>query len=101
MKAVLCAAMVAALALPVGARAQGIPGGVEQQPRFREYVVRQNVPSYRYEHEVRVGAVLPSTGVRYYEVPAEYGVRGHRYTVVNGRTVLVEPSSHRIVQIIE
>jgi hypothetical protein len=50
---------------------------------------------------VRVGTELPSSGVRYYEVPAEYGVRGHHYTVVNGRTVLVDPSTHRIVQVIE
>jgi hypothetical protein len=30
-------------------------------------------------------------------VPPEYGVRDHRYTVVNGRTVLVEPRTRRIV----
>jgi hypothetical protein len=58
-------------------------------------------PSYRYENEVRVGAVLPSSGVEYYEVPAEYGVRDYRYTVVNNRTVLVDPRTHRVVQIIE
>jgi hypothetical protein len=27
--------------------------------------------------------VLPSSGVTYHEVPAEYGVRDYRYTVVN------------------
>ena len=47
------------------------------------------------------GAELPSTGVTYYEVPAEYGVKNYRYTVVNDRTVLVDPHSHRIVQVIE
>jgi hypothetical protein len=50
---------------------------------------------------VRVGAVLPSSGVQYYEVPQEYGVREYRYTVVNDRVVLVEPRTRRIVQIIE
>jgi hypothetical protein len=44
---------------------------------------------------------LPSAGVSYYEVPAEYGVKDYRYTVVNNRTVLVDPRTHRIVQIIE
>jgi hypothetical protein len=68
------------------------------------HVLRQrtrHVPSYRYEREVRVGADLPSRGVTYYEVPREYGVTKYRYTVVNDRTVLVDPSTHRIVQVVE
>ena len=73
----------------------------QQQPQFRQYVVQHGVPSYRYQDEVRVGAVLPSSGVQYYEVPAEYGVRDYRYTVVNDRVVLVEPRTRRIVQIVE
>jgi hypothetical protein len=36
-----------------------------------------------------------------YEVPREYGVTKYRYTVVNDRTVPVDPSTHRIVQVIE
>src|SRR5436305_7928083 len=128
--------LVAALAVPALAQAQGVPGGIErgaregeraagpvgavvggtiggvvggvagvlgvdQRPRFRSYVVEQRRPSYTYRDEVRVGAVLPEAGVTYYEVPAEYGVRDYRYTVVNGRTVLVEPRTHRIVEIVE
>lgn len=75
--------------------------GVDQRPRFREYVVRERRPSYRVRDEVRVGTVLPERGVTYYEVPAEYGVRGYRYTIVNDRPVLVDPRSHRIVEVIE
>src|SRR5215213_2506555 len=136
MKFVSSTLLLAALAFPVGAQAQGIIGGaqrgaeegaaaagpvggvvggvlggaaggvagllgIEERPRFQQYVVRQNVPSYRYQEEVRVGAVLPSSGVTYHEVPAEYGVRNYRYTRVNNRIVLVEPSTHRVVQIIE
>jgi len=87
----------------LGGAAGGVAGllGIEERPRFQQYVVRQGVPSYRYEQDVRVGAVLPSSGVTYYEVPAEYGVRNYRYTRVNNRIVLVEPSTHRIVQVIE
>ncbi|HEV2559440.1 MAG TPA: DUF1236 domain-containing protein [Microvirga sp.] len=91
---------------PVGAVVGGVTGAIaggiaeQSQPGFRQYVVQQNVPSYRYEQDVRVGAVLPSSGVRYYEVPAEYGVEGYRYTVVNETPVLVEPGTRRIVQII-
>lgn len=91
---------------PVGAAVGGVTGAIigglagEQQPRFRQYVVQQNVPSYRYQEEVRVGAVLPSSGVEYYEVPAEYGVKNYRYTVVNETPVLVDPGTRRIVQIV-
>ncbi len=37
----------------------------------------------------------------YYEVPRQYGETQYRYTVVNNRTVLVEPGTRRIVQVID
>jgi hypothetical protein len=87
----------------VGAATGTVGGilGVDDRPRFREYVVREHRPSYVYREEVRVGAVLPETGVTYYEVPAEYHAPGYRYTVVNNRPVLVEPRSRRIGEIID
>ena len=87
----------------VGAGVGAVAGGIadDARPRFRGYVTERKVPSYRYEKEVRVGADLPPSGVTYYEVPKEYGVTKYRYTVVNDRTVLVDPGTHRIVQVIE
>ena len=87
----------------VGGAAGAIVGGLaeQQQPQFRQYVVRQGVPSYRYEEQVRVGAVLPQSGVTYYEVPQEYGVSNYRYTVVNNTPVLVDPSTRRVIQVID
>jgi uncharacterized protein YcfJ len=91
---------------PVGAAVGGVTGAIvggiadQQQPEFRQYVTTQSVPSYTYKEDVRVGAVLPESGVTYYEVPAQYKVKGYRYTVVNNTPVLVEPSSRRIVQVI-
>jgi uncharacterized protein YcfJ len=91
---------------PVGAAVGGVTGAIvggiadQQQPEFRTYVTTQKVPSYTYKEEVRVGAVLPETGVTYHEVPAEYKVKGYKYTVVNNTPVLVEPSSRKIVQVI-
>jgi Protein of unknown function (DUF1236) len=96
---------------PVGAVVGGAVGGVvggvagvlgaDQRPRFRTYVEHERRPSYRYREDVRVGVELPSEGVEYYELPPEYGVRDYRYTVVNDRTVLVDPRTHRIVEVIE
>ena len=87
----------------VGAVAGTVGGilGVEDRPRFREYVVRERHPSYRYDNDFRVGAMLPESGVTYYDVPAEYHVTGYRYTYVNDHAVLVDPRTHRIVQIID
>ena len=96
---------------PVGAIVGGTIGGVlggvagvlgaDQRPRFHSYVVEQRRPSYRYQGDVRVGAELPEAGVTYYEVPQEYGAREYRYTVINDRPVLVDPRSHRIVEVVE
>ncbi len=87
----------------VGGVAGGISGllGLDQRPRFREYVVNARRPSYRYNGNLTVGAELPETGVTYYDVPAEYGVRDYRYTVVNERAVLVDPRTRRVIQVIE
>jgi hypothetical protein len=74
---------------------------VEQRPAFREYIVRERVPNYTIPDRVIVGGVLPETGVTYYDVPQTFGVTPYRYTVVNGQTVLVEPRSRRIVQVVD
>ena len=87
----------------VGATVGAVAGGIadESRPRFRTYVTGQRHTSYHYQNDLRVGADLPSSGVTYYEVPREYGVTKYRYTVVNDRTVLVDPGTHRIVEIID
>ncbi|MEZ2409236.1 DUF1236 domain-containing protein [Bosea sp. RCC_152_1] len=92
---------------PVGAVVGGVGGAVvggiagDATPRFKTYVRAHEVPSYTYQEDVRVGAVLPETGVTYREVPAEFGAKGYRYTVVNDRTVIVEPKTRKIIQVIE
>lgn len=109
------AAVVAAMSAPIAAQAQrgtvGVTGGVavddalgiapDQRSAFREYIVREKVPNYSIPDRIVVGGVLPETGVTYYDVPQTFGATPYRYTVVNGRTVLVEPRSRRIVQVIE
>jgi uncharacterized protein DUF1236 len=96
---------------PVGAFIGGVVGaatgtvggilGVDDRPRFREYAYHDRRPSYHYSDELRVGAVLPESGIDYYDVPAEYNARNYRYAYVNDRLVLVDPATHMIVEIIE
>lgn len=92
---------------PVGATVGAVSGAAiggiadDNRVRFRSYVTERRHPSYRYESDLRVGAVLPASGVTYYDVPAEYKIKKYRYTVVNDRAVLVEPGSRRVIQIID
>ncbi len=72
-----------------------------QRSAFREYIVRERVPDYTISERVVVGTVLPETGVTYYDVPQTFGATPYRYTVVNGQTILVEPRSRRIVQVVD
>ncbi|KRQ13998.1 hypothetical protein ACVMIH_003505 [Bradyrhizobium sp. USDA 4503] len=111
------AAVAAAITVPaVAAQAQTVgivrggpavavddDGGiaVEQRPAFREYIVRERVPNYTVPDRVVVGTVLPDAGVTTYDVPQRFGATPYRYTVVNGETVLVEPRSRRIVQVVD
>ena len=81
---------------------EGVDGIAEDQvPAFRQYVVRERIPNYAIPDRVGVGIVLPQNGVTYYDVPQSFGTTPYRYTVVNSRTVLVEPRTRRIVQIID
>ena len=112
------AAIAGAISVPIAAQAQSdtvgiVRGGsviidddvdgiaVDRRPAFREYIVRERVPNYTIQDRVIVGGVLPEAGITYYDVPQTYGPTPYRYTVVNGQTVLVEPRSRRIVQVVE
>ena len=112
------AAIAGAMVAPIAAHAQstittGVGGGstvvvgehegisADRRPAFREYIVRERVPNYTISERVVVGGVLPEAGVTYYDVPQTFGVTPYRYTVVNGQTILVEPKSRRIVQVVD
>ncbi len=115
------ATIAAAISAPVAAQAQNSVGGtvgvvgpggvvvdtgtvgiaVDQRPAFREYIVRERVPNYTIPGRIVVGTVLPESGVTFYDVPQTFGATPYRYTVINGETVLVEPRTRRIVQVID
>jgi hypothetical protein len=113
------ATVMATMSAPIAAHAQytvGVAGSgsntvivddgtvgiaLDQRPAFREYIVRERVPSYTIPDRVIVGGILPESGITFYDVPQTFGASPYRYTVVNGETVLVEPRSRRIVQVIE
>jgi len=96
-------AVVAVTLLGTGAAlAQTIVIEPEQRTRIREYVVEQRVPPVRFRERVTVGAVLPAD-VDLVAVPETWGpsLRRYRYVYWDDRVVLVEPSSRRVIQIID
>lgn len=118
--AFIAALFAGAIGLPVAASAQDTslsPGvtigsagprgdldngiAADQGRNFRSYVVEEQTPSYSVPGEIRIGTTLPDIGVTYYDVPERFGATRYRYTIVNDRTVLVDPKTRKVVQVVE
>jgi hypothetical protein len=48
-----------------------------------------------------VGDVLPDSGLLYYDIPLSYGLGLFRFTIVDGETVIVDPTTSRAVGVID
>jgi hypothetical protein len=73
----------------------------DQRKNFRTYVQEEQTPSYRLPGDIRIGTTLPDVGVTYYDVPERFGATRYRYTIINDRTVLVDPKTRKVVQVVE
>ena len=94
------AAGAVAGAIVGAAIATGVMVPHEHREPLREYIVRENRPSYRYEEEVVVGRELPPRAYESYPVPERYGVPpGHHYTVINDRVVIYHPQTRRVIHV--
>ena len=106
---------VAALAWAGSAYAQSAtvntgvaPAGVsvtiapEQRTKIKQYVVEKKMKPITVKERITVGASLPSD-VELVEVPGDWGpeLSRYRYVYSGDDVVLVEPSSRRVVQIID
>jgi len=79
------------------AAAQDVVIAPEQQTVIKEYVHKQPLASIKLPGvKLSIGSVLPDT-VELHEVP---NVK-YRYVVVDNQTVIVDPGTHKIVQVIE
>jgi len=61
------------------------------------YVQRENVPSVTVTEDVRVGSTLPGS-VQLRTIPRQ---EKFSFAVINNRRVIVEPSTRRIIRIVE
>ncbi|EPE94776.1 DUF1236 domain-containing protein [Rhizobium grahamii] len=88
-------AAIAALMLTGTAMAQTtvvtVPGEV------RTYITEQEVPSVTYDGDIIVGTELPSS-VEVHTIPSNdaYG-----YTVINKQRVIIDPHTHRVIEVIK
>ena len=73
---------------------------VEQKPAFLDYVKRQQMHSGLLVKTVSVGDILPDSGVRYYDIPLRYGTPFYRCVVIGDEVVIADPSTGRVVQVV-
>ena len=101
---VLSTATALAIAFGAQALAQSVTVEIapDQRTRIKEYVVKEKVRPFVMKERVTVGATLPAD-VELQTVPADWGpsVTKYRYVYHDNHVVLVEPSSRRVVQIID
>ena len=73
-----------------------------QRTMIKEYVVKEKVKPLTLKERVTVGVTLPAD-VELVSVPETWGpsVTKYRYVYWDNRVVLVEPSSRRVVHIID
>ena len=73
----------------------------DQKAKFLAYVKRQRPISRSLSRRVSVGEVLPDSGLLYYDIPLSYGRGLLRFTIVDGETVIVDPTTSRAVEVID
>jgi hypothetical protein len=107
--AVAIATLVSSSALAQSTTVTTSPGGAasvtiapEQRTKIKQYVVQQKVKPTVVKERIAVGATLPAD-VELLSVPADWGpeVSRYRYIYSDNHVALIEPSSRRVVQIID
>jgi hypothetical protein len=102
-KSLLMGAAALALIATSGAFAQTtIIIKPEQRARMHDYIVKEHVAPVPLQGRVVVGTVLPPD-VRLAPVPEVWGpgLERYRYVYWNDRVVLVDPTSRRVVDVVE
>jgi hypothetical protein len=92
------AAAGAVIGGPVGAAIGGAAGGIiGAAVPPRDVIIQQSAPSVAYDRDIVVGQPLPQT----IEVRPVPKYRTYSYAVVNGRHVVVDAGTRRVVQVLD
>jgi hypothetical protein len=102
MKCVTVSALAFALLASPLAMAQTVVIAPEQRTVIKEYVTKEKVRPYKLQTRATVGATLPAD-VELAPVPETWGpsFRSYRYVYTGDDVVLVDPSSRRVVEVID
>lgn len=100
----MIAAGILGLALSSGAFAQTTAVDLDpgQRTQIKEYVVKQKVQPVEIKERIVLGSTIPQTVVLS-DAPAAWGapVAKYKYVYSGSNVYLVDPSSRRVVQVIE
>jgi len=113
-RTLLAGVTILALAGPAFAQSTTVTTGVapsagasvtiapEQRTRIKQYVTEKKVKPVTVKERVSVGATLPAD-VELVDVPPDWGpeLTRYRYVYSDNHVMLVEPSSRRVVQVID
>ncbi|WP_119268344.1 DUF1236 domain-containing protein [Taklimakanibacter deserti] len=106
MKTLAAALLAGALAISVPiAMADDIVISPEVGVQFHSDVKTKKIKTYKHDGDLKVGVVVPAD-VEYYDVPADVvvatpGLKGHKYVYLNEHVYVVEPSSRKIVAVVD
>jgi hypothetical protein len=102
MRIILFAAAAAAVLASGPLLAQTVVIAPEQRTVIKEYIVKEKIRPYKLQSRVTVGATLPAD-VELAPVPETWGpaFRTYRYVYTGDDVVLVEPSTRRVVEVID
>jgi hypothetical protein len=102
MKRILFAATAVAVLANSYAMAQTVVVTPEQRTTIKKYVTTEKVRPYKMQSRVTIGATLPAD-VELAPVPETWGpsFRSYRYIYTGDDVVLVDPSSRRVIEVID
>ena len=94
--------LATAALLSSGALAQTVELAPDQRTKIKQYVTTQKVAPTTVKEKITVGATLPAD-VRLQPVPADWGpsVSKYEYIYTDNHVVLVEPSTRKVVTVID
>src|SRR5437016_1773694 len=102
MRGIIIGVVAATVLAATPLRAQTVVIAPEQRTAIKEYVVKERIRPHRMESRVQVGTTLPAN-VELAPVPETWGptFRSYRYMYTGDNVVLVDPSTRRVIEVIE
>ena len=67
---------------------------------LKRYTAETRYPSIRAERTYSIGDEVPGS-MTYYEINGRPSMSGYRYAIINDRTVLINPRTRRVVEVID